>query len=66
MKASEIKKLGYDEAKEKLQLILNDLESNDISLEKIEQHVKDAKALIEHCEQKLLSSQKAIEDLLDN
>lgn len=66
MKASEIKKLGYDEAKAKLKLILNDLESNDISLEKIEQHVKDAKALIEHCEQKLLSSQKAIEDLLDN
>jgi len=53
---------GYDEAVKELNKILNELEGDDISIDKLSEKVNRAKELVEYCNERLRSIESEFEE----
>ena len=62
MSNDDIKSLSFESASKELQLIINKIESGDVSLEDLSASVKRGKLLHAHCEKLLLEIKKEIQD----
>ncbi len=58
--------ITYEQALERLQIIVNQIEAGDISIEQLGEKVKEAKKLIEFCTTKLTSIEKEISSILES
>ena len=56
-------KSTYDEAIEELQIIVQQLQSNEIPMEELSTKVKRAAALIKYCQEKLRNTEEEIRNL---
>lgn len=57
------KKISFDKAHEELESILNQLQNEDISIDKLSDKLKRAKALVEVCKTKLRTIETEIETI---
>ncbi len=57
-------KISYEKAIEELQTILHDLKEGQVSMDELTQKVQRAKALLDHCKNKLRTTEKNISDLI--
>ncbi len=58
------KQVGYAEALAELESILNELESEDVDVDTLAQHVQRASALIELCRERIGSARLRIEEVV--
>lgn len=58
------KQVGYAEALAELENILNELESEDVDVDTLAQHVQRASALIELCRERIGSARLRIEEVV--
>lgn len=59
-----IPKMTYSEAFEELQLIVNEIESGEISVDLLSEKVKRASALIRFCKEKLTNTEADVNQIL--
>jgi exodeoxyribonuclease VII small subunit len=59
-------KFSYEKAKAELENILEELERGETGIDTLAKHVKRAGELIRQCREKLRSTEKEVEGLLDN
>ena len=57
--------MTYQKAYEKLQAIINELESDELSIDKMKKKVDEAQALIKFCKEKLREIETDLEDSLN-
>ncbi|GAB5551142.1 MAG: hypothetical protein Sapg2KO_07330 [Saprospiraceae bacterium] len=57
------KQSTYDEAVKELQVIVEQLQNNEISMDELSAKVKRAAALIKYCQNKLRSTEEDIQNL---
>ena len=57
--------MTYTEAYDKLQIILEELKNEDISLDDLKGKIKEAQDLIQYCQDKLRSIEEDLEEALD-
>jgi len=65
MTLKDVKTLNYDEALKALELISNSLEKKEVSVDNLTEQVTLAKALVDHCKQKLNKTEHEIRKILD-
>lgn len=61
---SEISKLNYDEALQKLKSIVDVLEKKQVKVDDLPTYVKQAKELVDHCTKKLSSTEEEISKII--
>ncbi len=59
------KNLSYDDAVKELELIIDEIEAGDLSVEKVNEKIKRASFLLEYCKKKLRSTQSDLNNLLN-
>jgi len=59
------KKISFDKAHEELQAILNELQNEETSIDKLSTKLKKAKELVNLCKSKLQSIEEEIESITD-
>ena len=59
------KKLTYKEAVTELESIILKLESEDVDVDELSKHVKDATKLVTYCREKLRNTEEELENNLD-
>ena len=58
-------KFSYDKSIKELQQIIEDINDGDIGIDKLEDKVKRAKELIKACQEKLRTTEKEIDKLIE-
>jgi len=61
----DIEKIGYAEAMEKIQQLTQEIEALDGDLDTLIVKVKELKALIIHCESKVMDAEEEIRDIFE-
>ena len=65
-KKTDRNEIGYAEALEELESILESLEDDDVDVDVLAEHVQRASELISLCRQRISKSQKLIEETISN
>ncbi len=66
MSPKEKKKLNFEDALQKLESIVEQMEKEELPLEKLLQHLEKGMGLIQHCRQMLSEAEFKVEALLQN
>ncbi|MBP6231526.1 MAG: exodeoxyribonuclease VII small subunit [Paludibacteraceae bacterium] len=59
------KNTSYDEAYEKLETILHKIEGNELSVDELLEHIKEATALIDFCKNRLKTIDEEVSKLME-
>jgi exodeoxyribonuclease VII small subunit len=59
-----VKTLGYQEAKEELEAILEELENGEVDIDKLSTQLSRAGQLLNHCKQKLTKTDQEVKNIL--
>ncbi|MBO4673742.1 MAG: exodeoxyribonuclease VII small subunit [Bacteroidaceae bacterium] len=59
------KKMTYEEAMKRLEEIVKKIESGEMDIDLLAQHLKEAKSLVEFCKEKLTNVEEEVKKCLD-